>query len=168
MKKADLKTGMVVKYRVGIYRLVLEEMGLVHAEGFNSFDNYDENMFAGAADNNIEEVYSPYDLSAVTRFLSSPEHNPDLSRYKLIWSRKDEAQKQLIKPKMEVYIGKDFCTILDVGDGYGMLYDSSLNLISSFRFSFSTTIKDFVEYIMKSKKKVVNKIIDGKDVVYSW
>lgn len=88
MKKSDLKNGMIVQYREGILRMVIEGR-LVGLDGHSTLENYDEDLINEGKFNQLDivRVFVPkeYDYSN----LNTMDSYFELENLDLIWERAD-------------------------------------------------------------------------------
>lgn len=99
--KEDLKSGMVVQYRDGELRLVIEGLGVVSKEGHMQWSNVGftdkESIHPGCT---VVKVYKPNNILGAKLFIQSN----DMSGYTLIYDgQKLEAEKQVkeLQEKLE-------------------------------------------------------------------
>jgi len=86
MKKSDLKTGMLCKYKNGEFALVINEF-IVSEDGFMTLDLYSENLQAIRNDD-----YSIASVSEVLEdgWLTPREWDDETMELYLLWERKNE------------------------------------------------------------------------------
>lgn len=100
MKKSDLKTGMIVKYRSGNYRTVFKDTAfdcdfLAGGGTFNDLCHYDDNLLNDKQRSlDIMEIYSPSSKVDIMRC-----HNLG----KTIWTRHEA--KKLTVSEIEAILG---------------------------------------------------------------
>ena len=100
MKKSDLKTGMIVKYRSGNYRTVFKDTAfdcdfLAGGGTFNDLCHYDDNLLNDKQRClDIMEIYSPSSKADIMRFYNLG---------KTIWTRHET--KKLTVSEIEVILG---------------------------------------------------------------
>ncbi|MDK0668757.1 hypothetical protein P5F12_13290 [Clostridium perfringens] len=86
MKKSDLENGMIVQYREGILRMVIEEC-LVGLDGHNTLESYDEDLISEGKFSQLDivRVFVPkeYDNSN----LNTMDSYFELENLDLIWER---------------------------------------------------------------------------------
>lgn len=88
MKKSDLENGMIVQYREGILRMVIEEC-LVGLDGHNTLESYDEDLISEGKFSQLDivRVFVPkeHDYSN----LNTMDSYFELENLDLIWERAD-------------------------------------------------------------------------------
>ena len=88
MKKSDLQNGMIVQYREGNLRMVIEER-LVGLDGYSTLENYDEDLIKKGKFSQLDivRVFVPkkHDYSN----LNTMDSYFELENLDLIWERAD-------------------------------------------------------------------------------
>ena len=82
MKKEDLENGMVVEYRKGKKLLVVNDL-LFGLEGFNTLENYRDDLTSFYEELDIVKVYEIKHFASLNKVLTNNE------RLKLLWERKE-------------------------------------------------------------------------------
>ena len=88
MKKSDLQNGMIVQYRSGILRMVIQE-SLVGLDGHNVLDSYDENLLSEGKFKQLDVVRVFVPKKSDTCELNTMDSYFDLKNLCLIWERTD-------------------------------------------------------------------------------
>jgi hypothetical protein len=97
--KSDLKTGMVVRYRDGEYRLFIDKV-LMGIGGFNILSLYNDNLLGSNASNvDIVAVYSMCNARPIDIYLKGEELT-------LIWERTEQTPAQKEMEELQAQIKK--------------------------------------------------------------